>query len=334
MKKRRCGNSEIEVSVLGVGAWAFGGTSDDYWGAQDQSDVDRVVHAALDRGVNFFDTAEGYNAGRSEESLGKALGRRRDEAIVETKIAPDGCTPDGIRERCDASLRRLDTDVIDIYLVHWPIEDHSVPDAFETLASLREEGKIRAIGVSNFGVRQLTEALATGVRIDVNQLHYSLFARAIESEVVPLCLEHNIGVEPYMPLLQGLLAGKYATVDEIPEDRRRTRHFSGERPGTGHGEPGAEKECFDALAAIGELAQREGVSMSELALAWTAAKPGVVSVLAGVRNLEQLEANARGCALDLAPEVVAELDRLTDPILEKLGSNPDYWQSGENRRIR
>jgi aryl-alcohol dehydrogenase-like predicted oxidoreductase len=333
MEKRRCGNSDIEVSVLGIGAWPFGGTNGDYWGPQDQKDVDRVVRAALDRGTNLFDTAEIYNGGRSEESLGKALGGRRAEAVIETKIAPSNCSPAAIREHCDASLRRLKTDCIDIYLVHWPVRDFPVPGVFETLAALQRDGKIRSIGVSNFGVRQLTEALQTGARIDVNQMHYSLFARAIEIDVVPLCLQHDVGVEAYMPLLQGLLAGKYKSADEIPQNRRRTRHFNGHRPGCQHGEPGAEKECFEALAEIRGIAEREGLTMSDLALGWTAAKPGIVSVLVGVRNMRQLEANTRGCSLKLAPDLIAELDRLTDPVLQKLGSNPDYWQGGQNARI-
>ena len=197
----------IEISVMGIGGWSYGGG--DYWGPQAQEDVDAVAHAALDHGINFFDTAEGYNEGRSEEAVGEALKGRRDEAVVATKISPNNTEPTVLREHCEASLRRLQTDYIDIYIVHWPITEHSVEDAFATLTALKEEGKIRSIGVSNFGVEQLSEALATGVQIDVNQVCYNLLSRAIELEILPLCQKHGMGILGYMPLLQGLLTGMY-----------------------------------------------------------------------------------------------------------------------------
>ena len=180
MEKRRCGRSDISLSVVGVGCWSFGGGPGSYWGPQEQKDVDDVVHAALDNGINYFDTAEGYNEGRSEEALGRALEGRREEAVIGTKISPSNTEPSVLRRHCEASLRRLRTDYIDIYMVHWPITDRSVEDAFDTLMSLRSEGKVRSIGISNFGVRQMEEALATGARIDVNQLCYNLLSRAIE----------------------------------------------------------------------------------------------------------------------------------------------------------
>ena len=162
MEKRAVGKSGIEISVMGIGGWSYGGG--DYWGPQAQEDVDAVAHAALDNGINFFDTAEGYNEGRSEEAVGRALKGRRDEAVIATKISPNNTEPTMLREHCEASLDRLQTDYIDIYIVHWPITEHSVEDAFATLNALKEEGKIRSIGVSNFGVEQLSEALATGVQ--------------------------------------------------------------------------------------------------------------------------------------------------------------------------
>ena len=139
MEKRVVGKSGIEISVMGIGGWSYGGG--DYWGPQAQEDVDAVAHAALDNGINFFDTAEGYNEGRSEEAVGRALKGRRSEAIIATKISPNNTEPTVLREHCDASLRRLQTDYIDIYIVHWPITEHSVEDAFATLNALKGGGQ-------------------------------------------------------------------------------------------------------------------------------------------------------------------------------------------------
>lgn len=332
MEKRPCGRSGIAISVLGIGCWSFGGG--DYWGPQDQRDVEAVVRRALDCGVNYFDTAEGYNEGRSEESLGQALKGRRREAIIGTKVSPSHTEPQTLRRHCEASLRRLQTDVIDIYMVHWPIPSPRVADAFSTLQALQAEGKIRAIGVSNFGVQQLTEALHTGAPIAVNQLCYNLLSRAIEMEIVPLCLEHQVGILGYMPLLQGILTGKYRSLDEVPPVRLRTRHFRGDRPGSRHGQPGEEELVMQTLNAIRSVAERLGVPMGRLALAWTLHKPGITSMVAGIRNVAQLEENLQAATLALSPETVAELDRITDPLKQRLGPNADYFQGDANRRTR
>jgi len=334
MEKRKCGKSDIEVSVLGIGCNTFGGG--DYWGEQDQQDVEQVVHAAIDQGINHFDTGEGewYNDGRSEESLGQALRGRRDKAIIATKVSPENTEPAVLRRHCEASLRRLCTDYIDIYYVHWPITDHSVEDAFSTLMELQTEGKIRSVSVSNFGVQQLSEALGTGAQIDLNQLCYSLLSRAIEVEIAPMCRDQQIGIVGYTPLMQGLLTGKYSSVDDIPPMRRRTRHFRGDWPEARHGEPGAEEETFAVVEEIRKIGAAEDIPMAQLSLAWVLAKPSVTSVLVGMRNRQQFEENVQSAYLDLSPELIAQLDDLTQPLLDKLGTNADYWEGSENSRIR
>ncbi|MBI3947514.1 MAG: aldo/keto reductase [Armatimonadetes bacterium] len=334
LEKRICGGSGLSLSVLGIGCWSFGGGSGDYWGPQDQGDVDAVVRTALDRGVNYFDTAEGYNGGRSEESLGRALQGRRHEAIIGSKISPTNTEPETLRRHCEASLRRLQTDVIDIYMVHWPIPAPGVPDAFAALQALQAEGKIRAIGVSNFGVAQMTEALATGARIGANQLCYNILSRAIEIEILPLCRERRVGVLGYMPLQQGILTGKYRSLDEAPPARLRTRHFRGDRPGSRHGQTGEEDLVLQILDGIRRIAERLGVPMGHVALAWTFHTPGITSVLAGIRNLAQLEDNLAAAALMLPPEIVAELDALSDPLKQRLGPNADYFAGEARRRTR
>jgi myo-inositol catabolism protein IolS len=337
METRKCGQSDLVLSVLGIGAWSFGGSESDYWGSQDEQDVAAVVGGALDAGVKYFDTAEGYNDGRSEASLGRALGKRRHEAIIGSKVSPANCAPDTLRAHCEASLHRLNTDYIDLYMVHWPITDYSVEDAFATLQALQTEGKIRAIGVSNFGVKHLTEALAAvrqvGAVIAADQLYYNLLSRAIEAEIVPLCRRENVGVIGYMPLQQGLLSGKYHTPDEVPPLRTRTRHFRGDRPLARHGGPGAEAEVFEALDGLRRVADRLGASMADVALAWAMSRPGVTCTLVGIRTPAQLADNLRAASLRLPDDVVAELDTLSEPVLRKLGADPDYWQSAENSRI-
>ncbi|MFC1712058.1 aldo/keto reductase [Candidatus Poribacteria bacterium] len=341
MKKRKCGNSSLELPLLGIGCWSFGGGS--YWGEQDQRDVDVVVHRALDIGCDFFDTAEAYNDGASEESLGKALKGRRSQATIGSKISPSNTAPEVLREHCEASLRRLQTDYIDLYMIHWPIHPHSIrhftddetvinnppstATAFETLIKLREEGKIRYIGVSNFGVQQLTEALDIGAEIVSNELPYSLLTRAIDKGILPLCQERSIGILAYMPLMQGLLAGKYETSDDVPSIRARTRHFSGSRPHARHKEPGAEGLTFAAISRIKAIAGEQDISMAHLALAWCMANPGITCVLVGARNVSQLESNAQAASLSLHVELIEELNVVTIPLLERLGSSPDYYEN-------
>ncbi len=347
MPLRRCGASELMLPILGVGCWAFGGG--EYWGAQRQQDVDAVVRHALDHGCNFFDTAEAYNGGASESALGAALrGVSRDRAIICTKVSPHHTEPRTLIAQCEASLRRLGTDYVDLYMVHWPITAHSirhftaepgpvpaVPAAFAALDELRRAGKIRHIGVSNFGRAQLTEALATGVPIAVNELPYSLLARAIEHDLLPFCRERGVGVLGYMALLQGVLSDRYQKLADLPEQRRRTRHFSAQStPKSRHGQPGAERETEAALEAIRGVARRLGLTTSELALKWACAGEGITSSLCGARNVAALRENIRAALEPLAPAVEVELRRLTEPLLAALGPSFDYYEDPANDRTR
>jgi aryl-alcohol dehydrogenase-like predicted oxidoreductase len=343
--QRRCGSSELVLPVLGIGCWAFGGG--DYWGAQSQADVDAVVRHAVEHGCTFFDTAEAYNAGASETSLGLALrGLPRDRVIVGTKISPSNTAPATLVAHCEASLRRLGTDYIDLYMVHWPITAHSakhfspdagrlpsVPEAFAALDRLRRAGKIRHIGVSNFGRRQLDEALATGVPIVVNELPYSLLTRAIEFDILPHCRTRGLGVLGYMALLQGALSDRYPRLADLPEHRRRTRHFSGgSTPLSRHGTAGAEAETEAAVQAVRGVARRIGMATAELALKWACAGAGITSSLCGARNVAALEANIRAVREPLDPAIVAELDRLTAPLLAAMGPSFDYYEGPANDR--
>jgi len=330
LEKRELGMSGVQASVVGLGCWPLGGG--DGWGNIAETQAIATIHAALDHGITFFDTAEAYNAGNSERVLGRALRGRRGEAVIATKISPSNAAPATLRAHCEASLRRLQTDWIDLYQIHWPLPNERVPEALATLADLQGEGKIRAIGISNHGIAQMRAVLRERVPIATNQLAYNLLFRAIEFEILPLCQEHHTSIIPYMPLMQGLLAGRYHTADEVPPFRARTRHFSAERPQVRHGEPGAEEETFETVARIREIADGQGIPMAQLAIAWLLARPGVATVIAGAREPWQIEANVTAAETVLAPEAIAALAEATGPLMHKMGANADMWQGSEARR--
>lgn len=352
METRQCGNSDLHLSVVGIGCWAFGGDEGDYWGAQDQTDVNALVHRALELGVNYFDTAEIYNNGRSETSLGLALqGVPRDQVIIGSKVTPAHCYHDTLIESCEASLRRLGTDYIDLYMIHWPLHPHSVrhvttdetiinnppsiEEAARALEQLQQQGKIRQIGVSNFAQNRLAEILGTGIKVAANQLHYSLFARAIEDEILPYCQQNGVGILGYMTILQGILAGKFKTLAEIPAPRRRTRHFHHSSTSLSrHGEEGAEAELQAALTQLHALAAEVQLPMAHLAIRWAFANPGITSALVGARNVAQLEDNAKAGAAALPQEIVARLNEITQPLKAKLGPSFDYYEHTSKDRTR
>ena len=332
MKYRKLGSSEIEVSTVALGGWAL--ATDTTWGEQGGRDSRATIDAAQDLGINFIDTAEGYAKGASEEVIGRALKGRRDRFVVATKAARQNLAPDALVRACEVSLNGLQIDTIDLYQLHWPDPEVPVEDTLGALQGLRDEGKIRAYGVCNFGRDNLTGLLRAGDGVVSNQLAYSLLARAIEYEVQPLCSDHGIGILCYSPLAQGLLTGKFRTADDVPPGRARTRHFSHERPQTRHGEGGCEEETFQAVEAVRAICGELGHPMEEVALGWLLAQPGVASVLAGARNPEQLKKNARAAGLELEPSVLEQRARVTESVKSALGANPDLWMPAEKARMR
>lgn len=331
MHYRTLGRTDITLSTIGVGFWAV--SDPDKWGAQNEQEAINAVHRALDLGVNFFDTAEGYGDGYSEELLGRALGDRRAGAVIASKVAVSNLAPDALIAACEASLKRLGTDMIDIYQIHWPSRMVPLADTLGALERLREQGKIRAIGVSNFGPADLGDLLAVG-RAESNQVAYSALFRAVEYGVLPLCEEHQISVLAYSPMLHGLLTGKFATLDDVPPERARTRHFAPSRGQTRHSEPGAEVELAGALDALREIAAERDLTMAQLALAWVIHQPGLTSVIAGARDPGQVEQNALVADIMLDGETLVAVDRATAALKAKLGPNIDMWQSGASARAR
>lgn len=291
MQKKRLGNSDMELTPIGVGAWAMGGGGWKFaWGPQDDNESVEAIHAALDRGVNWIDTAAVYGLGHSEEVVASALKGRANRPYVFTKcertwneqreISPS-LKADSVRRECENSLRRLGVDTIDLYQIHWPEPDADVEEGWMTLAKLREEGKVRWIGVSNFNAQQL-ERCRKIAPITSLQPPYSAISPEVEKEILPYCLEHNIGVIAYSPMKSGLLTGKMTKerVANLPEDdfRRRAPAFQ---------EPHLTRNL--ALANLmKQIGERHGQSAGEVAIAWTLRHPAITAAIVGMRSAEQV----------------------------------------------
>jgi len=305
MRTRRIGS--LEVSIVGLGCNNFGGRLDEGRSAA-------VVHAALDAGVTLFDTADIYGGTLSEQFLGRALGARRDEAVVATKfgMAVDaerrGAKPDYVRRALDDSLRRLGTDHVDLYQLHQPDAHTPLADTLAVLDECVRAGKVREIGCSNFTVPQLREAeaaVAAGAARFVSvQNQYSLLHRDPERDVLPECERAGLAFLPYFPLASGVLTGKYKR-DEPPPEGTRLAGVPADRRGT---------VLSDANLAVVErligFAERHGHSVLELAIAWTAAHGPVASVIAGATSAAQVRANVAAGDWGLTPDEVAEIDEL------------------------
>ena len=312
--------------------------------------MERTVRRCIDLGVTYFDTAETYNEGRSEESLGLALESvPREEVLIGTKVSPSNTEPDTLVAHCEASLRRLKTDYVDIYMIHWPIHPSSIrhftddeevvanppseEEAFEAMYRLQKAGKIRYVGVSNYGVERLERARGYGVDISANELPYSLLTRAIECDILPYCRKSGVGVIGYMTLLQGVMAGIYPTLRDVPPHRRRTRHFGSEGSALArHGDQGAEAETNRALERIRLICAELGMTMPDIAIKWVLASESITSALVGTTRLTHLESNVRAAEEPLPSEIFQRLNAVTQPLWEKLGPSFDYYESPENDR--
>lgn len=330
MLYRKLGSSAWDVSVISFGAWQIGDRK--FWGETVGEDADRTVGVAIDHGINLFDTAEVYGGGESEEVLGRALKSRRDGVYVASKVAVEHCTPEGVREACENSLRRLNMDHIDLYQIHWPCSYALFTEIYAVLEQLKTEGKIREVGVSNFGPRDLDAWMETASAVS-NQLGYNLLFRAPEYEMIPACRSHGLGVLVYMPLMQGLLTNRYASIEDIPMQRRRTRHFAGNREGARHQQAGHEETLMDTLEDLRDFADAVNIPLASLALSWLIAQPGVTSVILGARNADQLEQNLCTALLDIGPAAIAQLNEFTFPLKVAMGPNCDMWETDALARI-
>lgn len=320
MKTRFLGNSGVRVSELCFGAMTFGGKG--YWtgiGQVQQKEADDIVAMAIDGGVNFFDTADVYSEGRSEEILGKALGDRRKDIILATKVrgrtgsGPNdvGLSRKHVLDSCNGSLKRLGTDYIDLYQVHSFDPRTPLEETLRALDDLVRDGKVRYIGVSNFTGWQLMKALAISdkykfERFVTLQALYSLIARDLENELVPLSLDQKLGILPWSPLGGGFLTGKYRRGKPRPEGARRTDP-------TNQFLQYDEEKGFDIVDELEKTAREHGATITQAALNYLLRKPGVTSVIIGAKTKEQLGDNLKTTDWEMTPEEVARLDELSKP---------------------
>ena len=331
MKYRKLGNTDIIISAIALGSASFGNAGT--WGPQDDADSIATVHAALDAGINFFDTAEQYGNGHAEVVFGRALTGHYHEVVIATKVSPHNLTRDALPVACEQSLRRLNTDVIDLYQIHRANHDIPIHETMEALGRLQEQGKIRAIGVSNFGVLDITDALAVS-RCETNQVPYSLLFRATEFAIQPRCVHEGVGVLCYSPLTFGLLTGKFGAADDVPPGRARSPHFSGSRPHARHGQPGCEAKTFATIDSIRQICEDLGQPMARFALAWLLNQAGVTSVITGARRPDQIIENAAAADLALLPSVSDRLTQETEQLKQLLGPAPDLFESPQKSWFR
>ncbi len=322
--------TDLEVSRLSLGTWSFSGAK--VWGESNDADAIKTVHKALDLGINFIDSAEKYGDGKSEEVLGDALVGRRDKAIVATKVYSDHLEYNQVIECCEASLKRLKTDYIDLYQIHWPSPETPVEETFSAFEKLKKDGKIRAVGVCNYGKECIAEIAGRGVV--TNQLPYSLLWRQVESKIGSANEENNIALWAYSPLSQGLLTGKYKTIDDVPMGRRETRLYNGAWKAGRHTDPGFEEYIFPLLDELRVIARETNLSMPALAFAFLKAQKNVGSILVGSRDTVQLEENFNGFMADVHADVVKKIIELSNPLKAVAGDNPDMWDSAGGGRMR
>jgi len=311
MQTKQLGNSDMHLTPIGIGAWAMGGGGWAFaWGPQDDDDSVAAIHAALDAGINWIDTAAVYGLGHSEEVVARALKGRSRKPFVFTKCERlwnerreigKSLKADSIRREVEASLRRLQLDAIDLYQIHWPEPEEDIEEGWTAMAQLQREGKVRWIGVSNFNVDHLRRAQAIAPVTSL-QPPYSMLAGEIEEAVLPYTQQHGIGVIVYSPMKSGLLSGAMTRerIAAMPADdfRRRTPNFQ---------EPRLTRnlELAELLRAIG---QSHGRTPGEVAIAWTLRHPAVTAAIVGMRSAKQVEGVIGAADFRLAAEEVREVE--------------------------
>jgi aryl-alcohol dehydrogenase-like predicted oxidoreductase len=335
MQPRRLGRSSIHVTPVIFGAWAIGGWM---WGGNDERDSIDAIKASLDAGVNTIDTAAIYGMGFSEELVGRAIkGYPRENVVIATKcgmrwdteqgtepwpqvdnfgknvVVRKNARPESILKECEDSLGRLGVDVIDLYQIHWPDVETRPEESLAAMGKLMTQGKIRAIGVSNYDVEWLRRGM-TAAPLHSMQPPYSLIQRKIEKDVLPFCRENNIGVIVYSPMERGLLAGAVPPERTFPPTDHRSKHkfFTVEN----------RTRIMAALEKIKPIADRHGASYAQTVINWTFSEPGITAAIVGARNAEQAKHNAAAMNFALSEQERAEIRRSFDDVSAHLATNP------------
>ena len=315
MEKRKIGTTDVEVSAIALGCWPMGG---DYWGGTDDDESIRTIHKALDLGINFLDTAPAYGRGHSEEVVGRALEGRRADVVISTKASGGGHSLEQLREKLAASLERLRTDYVDVYFIHWPSRQEPLGKTLDALEQLRSEGLIRVIGVSNFDVPMLQMASKYGT-IDILQPPYNFIWRFVEEDILPYCVEHNIGTSTYSSLAQGMLAGVI---------RLNTGYRGGDmRPRSVLWKPENLGKCLYTIERLRPIAKDLGVTLAQLSLRWLVSQTGVTTALVGARTVDEIAENAGAFGWDLPGDTMAEMQQITDELYYSMPYYYDMWEN-------
>jgi len=309
MDKRKLGIYGPGFTLIGLGAWAIGGPWQWGWGKTDDQESIRTIQRAIDLGINWIDTAAVYGLGHSEEVVGQAIKGRRDKVYIATKCGlpwnnkkkvRNDLSPASIRREVEASLRRLQIDVIDLYQFHWPDPNTPIEKSWAEMVKLKQEGKIRWLGVSNFDV-PLMEKCEAIHHIDSLQPPYNLFNREIEKDILPYCQEHGIGVVVYSPMYSGLLSGNFEPSRMAPDDwRLRNPEFS-------------EPKLSANLAFVEKLrpiAEKYGKTVGQLAVAWVLQHPAITSAIVGARKVHQVEENVGAAGWNIEQQDMQRIDQL------------------------
>jgi len=312
MQTRQLGTTELFITPLGFGSWAVGGGGWQFgWGSQDDRQSIAAINRALDRGVNWIDTAAVYGLGHSEEIVGRAIKGRTERPYIFTKCSmvwdsegkiSHSLKRNSIRREVENSLRRLQVEVIDLYQIHWPDPEVDIEEGWTTLSDLKREGKVRYIGVSNFGVKQLQRAMEIA-RVDSLQPPYSLIRHEVENDVLPFCEKNKIGVIVYSPMMSGLLSGKMTSerVNNFPDDdwRKHSLEFQ---------EPRLSRNLLLA-ELLKNIGRRHGRSAGETAIAWALRLPAVTGAIVGGRNAEQVDGVLGAADFRLSTDEIDGIDR-------------------------
>ena len=313
MKTRQLGNTDMQITPIGFGAWAIGGGGYQFgWGPQDDEQSIATIDHALDLGINWIDTAAVYGLGHSEEVVARALKGRSARPYIFTKCArvwdehgniTGNLKAQSIRRECENSLRRLQTDVIDLYQMHWPEPEPDIEEGWSAMAELKKEGKVRYIGVCNFNVNQMRRIMQIAP-ISSLQPPYSIIHPDVENGILPFCQEHNIGVIVYSPMVSGLLTGSMTRerIANLPEDdwRRRSPDFQ---------EPRLSRNLalVETLTGIGFM---HNLTPGVVAIAWTLRNPAVTGAIVGARHPEQVDGIIRAAEFRLTDSEIAQIDEV------------------------
>ncbi len=315
MQKKQLGNTDMQITPIGFGSWAIGGAGWAYgWGAQDDGEAIAAIERALELGVNWIDTAAVYGLGHSEELVAKAVCGMKQKPYIFTKCSlvwnaerqvGNSLKADSIRRECEASLKRLQVDAIDLYQIHWPNPEADLEEGWQEMARLQEEGLVRHLGVSNFTVEQLRRVMPIAPVASL-QPPYSMLRPAVEKELLPFCLEQNIGVIVYSPMLSGMLTGSMsrerAANFSLDDWRRQNKEFQEPRLS-------ANLELVELLKRIGAL---HGRSAGEVAIAWVLRNPAVTGAIVGGRNAVQVEGIIGAGEFRLSGEEIDAIGRFID----------------------